>query len=164
MTEKTQVRFIESEETGELIGFVSRPGKKRELKGVYENSRFRKKICVLADNLKGIIQTEILYDVELKAMRNKNGYIVIAAKPAQFEAQMESVIVPKAIYRIEIIFGHKHVHFDPKDGRKDSYRTIDGVVELLSKRVDLLDKEKVIADFKSRARLVLEQMRADGYF
>ncbi len=163
MTEKTQVRFIESKETGELISFVSRPGKKRELKGVYENSRFGKKICVLADNLKGIIQTDILYDVELKAMRNKNGYIVIAAKPAQFKAQLESVVVPKAVYRIEIVFGHKHVHFDPKDGKGYSYRTIDGVVELLNERVDLLNKAEVIVEFKKRAQLVLELMRADGY-
>lgn len=163
MTEKTQVRFVESKETGELISFVSRPGKKRELKGVYENSRFGKKICVLADNLKGIIQTDILYDVELKAMRNKNGYIVIAAKPAQFKAQLESVVVPKAVYRIEIVFGHKHVHFDPKDGKGYSYRTIDGVVELLNERVDLLNKAEVIVEFKKRAQLVLELMRADGY-
>lgn len=163
MTEKTQVRFIESKETGELICFVSRPGKKRELKGVYENSRFGKRICVLADNLKGIIQTDILYDVELKAMRNKNGYIVVAAKPAQFEAKMETVIVPKAVYRIEIVFGHKHVHFDPKDGKSHSYRTVEGVVELLNDRVDLLNKEEVIVMFKKRARLVLDQMRVDGY-
>ncbi|RHH14482.1 hypothetical protein DW228_06695 [Bacteroides fragilis] len=163
MTEKTQIKFVKSKETDELISFVSRLPKTKKLNGVRENSQFGKKICVLAEHLKGIIQTDVLYDVELKAMYNKNGYIVVSATPALFEAQMETIIVPKAVYKVNIVFGYKHVIFDPKDGKSPSYRSIDAIIELLNERVDLKHKEEVITDFKKRAQLILNQMKVDGY-
>ena len=45
--------------TGELIGFVSRHSKTRQLKGVREDSRYGKQICVLAEDLKGTIERPI---------------------------------------------------------------------------------------------------------
>ena len=58
-SEKSQIKFAKSERTGELIGFVSRHSKTRQLKGVREDSRYGKQICVLAEDLKGTIERPI---------------------------------------------------------------------------------------------------------
>ena len=57
--EKSQIKFAKSERTGELIGFVSRHSKTRQLKGVREDSRYGKQICVLAEDLKGTIERPV---------------------------------------------------------------------------------------------------------
>ncbi len=52
MIEKTQLKFVKSEKTNELIGFVSKT-KDNKLKGVREDSMYGKRICILAEELKG---------------------------------------------------------------------------------------------------------------
>lgn len=96
--EKTQIKFAQSESTGELIGFVSRHSKTQKLMGVREDSRFGKKICVLSEELKGAVQPNKLYAVELKAMHNGSGYVVVSATPILFNAQVDTLIIPKSIY------------------------------------------------------------------
>ena len=54
-SEKSQIKFAKSERMGMLIGFVSHHSKTRQLKGVREDSRYGKHICVLAEDLKGAI-------------------------------------------------------------------------------------------------------------
>ena len=61
------------------IGFVSRHSKTRQLKGVREDSRYGKQICVLAEDLKGTIEPNVLYSVELKPMHKAKGYVIVAA-------------------------------------------------------------------------------------
>lgn len=65
-SETSQLKFAKSEHTGELIGFVSRNSVTHKLKGVREDSRYGKQICVLSENLKGKVEPNVLYDVELK--------------------------------------------------------------------------------------------------
>lgn len=94
MTETTQLKFVKSERTGELVGFVSKT-KDNVLKGVREDSIYRKRICLLSEELKGSVLPNILYDVELKPMHHgKNGYVVTAATRVVFSATVESYIVP----------------------------------------------------------------------
>ena len=50
--EKTQIKFAQSESTGELIGFVSRHSKTQKLMGVREDSRFGKKYVSFPKNLR----------------------------------------------------------------------------------------------------------------
>ena len=78
-SEKSQIKFAKSECTGELIGIVSRDSKTRQLKGVREDSRYGKHICVLAEEPKGTIEPNVLYLVELKPMHKAKGYVVVAA-------------------------------------------------------------------------------------
>ena len=44
-----------------------------QLKGVREDSRYGKQICVLAEDLKGTIEPNVLYSVELKPMHKARG-------------------------------------------------------------------------------------------
>ena len=118
-SEKSQLKFAKSERTGELIGFVSRHSKTRKLMGVREDSRFGKQICVLSEDLKGTIEPNILYSVELKPMHNAKGYVVVAATPVLFQAHVETIIVPKTLYQVTVTFGNKD--FLRSQGWKECY-------------------------------------------
>lgn len=160
--EKTQLKLALSEQTGELIGFVSRQPLSNKLKGVREDSPFGKKICVLAKELKGNVKPNKLYSVELKPMRGEVGYVIISATPILFEAQVDIMIDPHRKYCVTIAFGNKTLYFDPKDGKNPSTRTIAGVVKLLRDRDDLAFKNKVIDTFIEKAEQLNRKMNEDG--
>lgn len=162
-SEKSQLKFAKSERTGELIGFVSRHSKTRKLMGVREDSRFGKQICVLSEDLKGTVEPNVLYSVELKPMHKANGYVVVAATPVLFQAQVESVIVPKTLYQVTVTFGNKKIFFDPKDGKSPMSRTIDGVLSILQNRKDIENQETVINDYLSQAHSLIHRMESDGF-
>ena len=162
-SEKSQLKFAKSERTGELIGFVSRHSKTRKLMGVREDSRFGKQICVLSEDLKGTIEPNILYSVELKPMHNAKGYVVVAATPVLFQAHVETIIVPKTLYQVTVTFGNKKIFFDPKDGKSAMSRTIDGVLEILKGRKDIRHQESVINDYLNQAQALVRRMESDGF-
>lgn len=161
--EKTQIKFAVSEQSGEIIGFVSRHAKTNKLKGVREDSKFGKKICVLSEELKGTIVPNTLYLVELKPMRSTNGYVVVSATPMLFRAKIEMIVVSKSIYQVTISFGNKIIYFDPKDGKSPSSRTCEGVINVLLERNDIEDKELVLENFSHQAAILMKCMEADGY-
>lgn len=161
--EKTRIKFAVSPETNEIIGFVTRNSTTRMLRGVDENCDCPKKICVLSEDLKGLIQPRIVYDVELKPMRNGNGFVVISASRRKYPAKFEMKIIPKVVYQIRIIFGHKIIFFDPKDGNSPSSRTVAGVEEALRERKDLAEVEEVITIFRQQASELLDRIEKDGY-
>ena len=51
------------------------------MKGVWEEYAFGKQICILTEDLKGTIEPNVLYSVELKPMHKAKGYVVVAATP-----------------------------------------------------------------------------------
>lgn len=115
--EHSQLKFAKSESTGELIGFVSRHSKTRQLRGVREDSRFGKQICVLSEDLKGTVLPNILYAVDLKPMHKQHGYVVVAATPVLFKVVIETIIVPKTIYQVTVTFGNKKIFSIPRTER-----------------------------------------------
>lgn len=163
MSEKTLLKFAKSERTGELVGFVSKT-KNNKLKGVREDSKYGKRICVLSENLKGCIVPDTLYEVELKPMHGgKNGYVVVCAVQRFFEAVVESVVIPGKTYQVIVRFGGKTVYFDPVNGKTASSRTKEGVLDILNNRRDIANQDEVISDFIDRAAELLERMEQDGY-
>ncbi|WP_288612676.1 hypothetical protein [uncultured Bacteroides sp.] len=160
--ERTQLKFATSARTGEIIGFVSRHSKTKQLRGVREDSPYKKKICVLSEDLKGKVMPNVLYSVELKPMHSGCGFVVIAAKPLLFQASIDTVVVPREIYRITINFGNKTVYFDPLRGRTSSSRTIAGVIALLQRRIDIENLEGIVSGFKAAAADLLQRMSDDG--
>ena len=60
-----------------------------------KSSHISELICVLAEDLKGTIEPNVLYSVELKPMHKAKGYVVVAATPVQFPATVETIIVLK---------------------------------------------------------------------
>ena len=77
--ETVRLKFEVSKETKTLIGFVTRSSATWRLRGVSEKDECPKKICVLAQDLQGLIEPGIVYEVELRPMRKGNGFIVISA-------------------------------------------------------------------------------------
>lgn len=161
--ELSRIKFRRCKETGEIYGLVSRKPNDQLLKGVSEKCPFGKKICVLSEDLKGTIEPGILYDVELREMHNKRGFVVVAATPRLFKAAIETSVKPRSVYRVTITFGHKVIYFDPKHGRTPSSRTIEGVVKVLQERKDIENKDQVIEQFKAAADGLIACMQADGH-
>lgn len=161
---KTKLKFKKSDRTGSWVGFVSVNIKTGYIKGVREDADEQKKVCVVTHELSPMIEENVLYDVQMIPMRNKNaGYIVVVAEPHAFEAKISSTVIKNAAYRVEVRFGNKTVFFDPKDGRNESVRTINGVVKYLEHRKDIRDIVQVIDQFQMAANAVLTAYKADGY-
>lgn len=158
----TKLKFMKSEETGAYIGFVSQNSKTGKIAGVRQDSEYPKKICIVDKNLACQVVPNILYDVSLIPMKDKNGYIAIEITPVSFEAKMETTYVQKAIYKIEIKFGNKTILFDPLDGKKNSTRTLPGVREVLEKRMDIRNIQQVVEDFLEAARTLMKHYEGDG--
>lgn len=160
--EKTQIKFAVSKETGVTIGFVSRSSKTNKLKGVREDSVYGKKIVVLSENLKGKIQPNVLYEVELKEMHNGNGYVAVSAEIIKFPVNIELIAVTRSTYQIRILFGNKTIYFDPVNGRSPSSQTVQGVINVLRNRQDIENPEQVISEFRSKSGELFQIMKMDG--
>lgn len=161
--ERTQLKFAISKESGELVGFVSRHHKSKKLMGVREDSYHGKKICLISEELKGIIKPDKLYAVQLKPMHNRSGYVVISAQLLLFTAQVETIIIPRKTYQVTVSFGNKVIYFDPLCGASPSSRTISRVIRLLRLREDIDNVEGVIDNLILQAQRLTEQMERDGY-
>ena len=162
---KTKLKFVKSDRTGSWVGFVSINTKNGCVKGVREDAKEPKKVCVVTHELADIIEPNVLYDVELVQMKKANaGYIVVKAEPHAFEARISSTVVKNAVYTVEVKFGNKTIIFDPLDGRKESVRTIDGVIGVLQYRKDIKDLLQVIDDFKNAAYNVMAAFEKDGHY
>ena len=61
-----------------------------------KSSHISKHICVLSEDLKGTIEPNVLYSVELKSMHKAKGYVVVAATSVQFPATVEAIKVSNA--------------------------------------------------------------------
>lgn len=161
--ERTRLKFWASEDN-EVIGFVSRNPKTKKMKGVREDSKFKKKVCVLSQDLKGKIETNKLYWVDLIPMNSGNGYVVINADPVKFEATIDSIIIPKSIYKLKCSFGNRTIYFDPLDGKTKSSKTLTGAINALRSKSEIDDMEAVIEKFKKEGFALLQRMQTDGYY
>lgn len=83
---KTKLKFIKSDRTESWVGFVSINTKTGYIKGVREDAKGPKKVCIVTHELEPIIEPNVLYDVQMVPMKNeKAGYIVVAAEPHAFD-------------------------------------------------------------------------------
>lgn len=160
---KTKLKFKRSEKTGTLIGFVTKTHEGK-IKGVRESEDCKKKICVLSKDIRIDIEENVLYDVTLFPMHDKDGYIVSFATPSMFTATIESSVVKGSVYKTIVKFGNKQIIFDPMDGRKNSVRSIKGAIDILRNRKDIANSESVISDFMDEAYSVLKRYEADGFY
>lgn len=160
---KTKLKFIKSDRTGSWVGFVSVNTKNGYVKGVREDASEPKKVCIASHELAPLIEPNVLYDVQLIPMKDaKAGYIVVSAKPHAFEAKITTTVIKNAVYLVEVKFGNKTIKFDPMDGRKESVRTVNGVLDVLRHRKDIKNILQVLDDFSNAANMVLTQFKNDS--
>ena len=160
----TKLKFIKSDQTGAYIAFVSQNTASGRICGVRQDADVPKKICVLDKALMCDTLLNVLYDVTLIPMTEKNGYVAIEVTPVQFKATINTTYVPKTIYEVEVKFGNKTIRFDPLHGTSDSMRTLEGCRGVLEKRVDIEDINEVVSDFVEAATALLHRMKADGLY
>ena len=79
-------------------------------------------------------------------MHKAKGYVVVAATPVPFPATVETIIVPKTLYKVTVSFGNKAVYLDPKDGKSAMSRTPDGVLPVHKERKDIENHEEVVTN------------------
>lgn len=96
-------------------------------------------------------------------MHNGSGYVVVSATPILFNAQVDTLIIPKSIYQVTVTFGLKTIFFDPKDGKSASSRTLAGVINLIRQREDIENPDAVIESLTRQATQLVRRMENDGY-
>ena len=67
---KTKLKFIKSDRTESWVGFVSINTKTGYIKGVREDAKGPKKVCIVTHELEPIIEPNVLYDVQMVPMKN----------------------------------------------------------------------------------------------
>jgi hypothetical protein len=158
---RTKLKFKKSQQTGTYIGFVSKDFKSKKLLGVRQESELPKKIVLVDKKLANTVIENLLYDAAIIPMKEKDGYIAVRICPVAFQATLETIYVPKTIYRIEIKFGGKTIIFDPVDGDRNSIRTVSGVREILEKRMDIANLQQVVDEFNEAASNLMKQYEKD---
>lgn len=160
----TKLKFTKSDKTGAYVGFISQNPKTKRICGVRQDSEFPKKICIVDKKLAPEILLNVLYDVTLIPMKEKDGYIAIAATPVEFKATIETNYIKKVIYQVIVKFGNKTIIFDPKDGKQESRRYLSKCREILEKRVDIKNITQVVDDFVEQATKLLRRYESDGFY
>lgn len=164
----TKLKFVKSEETGALISFVSQNPKTGRICGVRQDSQYPKKVCIIDKLLAGQIFSNVLYDCTLIPMATKSdgtfsGYVVVAAEPTQFKAQVITKYDKNRVYQVEARFGNKTILFDPFTGKKPSVRNLSDCLSVLEKRMDVVNLLQVVEDFKYAANEILMLMESDRF-
>lgn len=157
----TKLKFIKSEQTGSVISFVSQNPKTGRICGVRADSEYPKKICIVDKLLANDILMNVLYDCTLIPMSDRNGYVVIAAEPVQFNATIETTYIKGNIYLVEVKFGNKTLRFDPYNGKKESIRSLSAFRAVLEKRVDVKNIIQVVEDFEKAANKIILLLNTD---
>lgn len=161
----TMLKFELSEKDNQsYIGYASQNTKTGKVNGVRVDSHYPKRVCIVDAKLNYLIIPGVLYRVTLIPMKSKQGYIVIEAEPYQFRATIKTNYIPKTQYQVEVCFGQRKIVFDPLDGRKSCRNSIQGVVEQLSKRFDIMDLQSVISAFEIQANNLRDKFIKDGCY
>lgn len=92
-----------------------------------------------------------------------SGYVVIAADPTQFKAQVLTKYDKNRTYQVEARFGNKVILFDPYSGKKPSVRNLHECLAVLEKRMDVVNLLQVVEDFKNAANEILTLMENDRF-
>jgi hypothetical protein len=160
----TRLKLERDKKTGGLIGFVTKRENSSKIIGVRRNAPGDKKTCIPSTHLRNALAENVLYSVGIvKAMNGAADYIIASAEPYTFTASIASSYVPKAVYKVEIKFGHKNIQFNPMDGKKDSMRTMEGVYRLLKDRQDIANIQEILVEFREAATNLIKLYTNDGF-
>ena len=144
---KARLRFMKSEKTGYIVGFVSQNPVTGIWHGVPEDKPYPKKICVLDRSLVPYILLKKLYDVEMVPMRDKDGFVAKTANPVSYPAKIVCSHIPGMLYHVEAVFGGKRIIFDPSETDDRSVCEMERAIEKLRMRTDVENLEQAVEEF-----------------
>lgn len=157
----TRAKFIYSKERNKMEAYVASEPDTGRIVGVKFDAPVYKRLCIPSLDVTNIV-ANVLYDVTLVPMSSSNGFIVTEATPVQFEATVKTYYTPKIQYVASVSFGYKEIFYDPLYGKQRSTRTIDGIKELLERRIDIKNITSVIEDFTKAAMEIRRKFIEDG--
>lgn len=150
---RTKIKFNRSTKNEEtLVGYVTK-NEKGVFRGCREDDQVKKKIVIPDEFLARGMKEGVLYDCELKPMKNGAGFIAVTANVTLFPAVVDTTVTNNR-FKVEVKFGNKRIVFDPQYGNDPCRKTVNGVLEILNQREDIRDKEQVIDAFLRSANMV----------
>lgn len=160
----TKLKFVKSEKTGKLIGFVTQDPKSGYISGVRENDPRPKKVVLIDKLIVDSVLTEVLYECVLVPMENSKGYIAISCTPVQFTPVIDVTYVPKIIYKVKVQFGNHSLTFDPMNTKNPSRSVFKICRAELEKRMDIKNLQDFLVDFDEAVLGILKRYEADGFY
>ena len=113
---KTKLKFIKSDRTESWVGFVSINTKTGYIKGVREDAKGPKKVCIVTHELEPIIEPNVLYDVQMVPMKNEKeeGLIQMVADFAAVVKQAGEDYSPSIIanYTYDLVKEYNQFYHD----------------------------------------------------
>lgn len=158
----TLLKFTKSEQSDQLVSYVSTNPVTGQIKGVRADSQYPHRIVVCSPAVTSVILPNVLYKVSLVPMVSAKGYICISAEPQQFSAAVRIEYTPKEKYQILVSFGNKTMLYDPFKGKQSSVLTLQGFIETLQRRLDIRNIEMVLAEINIAASDLNKKMKKDG--
>lgn len=150
----TLIKFSYDSNTKTHLAFVTKTGAGKPWKGCRENTKTKKKIVIPSKEIASTVQDNVLYNAELIPMNNDQGFIAVKLDIQKFPATIETTISPTR-FKCELNFGNKTIVYDPQKGRQENRKLLPKVMELVSQRVDIQNKDKVVEDFELACQTVL---------
>lgn len=164
---KTKIRFQKSGKSDRWVGFVSQNTATGMWRGVPEDSRYPKMVCLVPSDLQPSVDPHVLYDVEMAfTERGGNGhFVLVSLEPREYEASIEVECNPTLhIYQACVSFGHKTIVYDPIGGGKQCMRKVSGVMDILNARKDIRNLPEVRRLFLEAAIGMLKSAIRGGYY
>ncbi len=148
---KARLRFMKSEKTGYIVGFVSQNPVTGIWHGVPEDKPYPKKICVLDRSLVPYVLLKKLYDVEMVPMKKKDGFVAKTAEPVLYPASVVCLHIPGMLYHVEAVFGGKRIVFDPSETDDRSVCEMERAIDKLRSRTDVENLEQAVEEFTNES-------------
>ncbi len=150
---KTRIKFFKSEKDGKtLVGYVTE-NENGVYRGCRESSPVKKKVVIPDVCLAQGMVENALYDCTIKPMNSGEGFIAVEASLCQFPAIIDTTVTANR-FKVAVRFGNQEIVYDPQFGREASRNTVEGVLDVLSSRNDIRDKDKVTDAFLRSANMV----------
>lgn len=156
-----KLRFDQSPETGNICAYVRTAQETGLLHGCNPSVKGKKIVLVDKCIVRDIIP-HVMYYCEIVPMREKKGYIAVSAEAVQYNATIEVSCVKHAVYTVAVKWGGKTVTYDPFDGTTPRNRSIGAIIEMLEKRVDIYEPNRIIREFTDAATKIDKFMELDG--
>lgn len=149
----TNLKFAQHSKSGQVVGFISKVGK--NWRGVNENSECKKIIVLLDHELAKKVKTHTVYQCRLIPMTGKFGYVAVSASPMTFNAEVETVMLPRT-FKINIHFGNQTIVYDPNSKDK-RYNSFDSIVQYLISTNQIRNIGEVIDELRKSINITAAQ-------
>ena len=155
-----RLKFSKSTRTNNLVAHI-RNTNNNVVVGSKESSGGTR-VVVAHRSISSEIIPGILYNCKIRPMQNNGGFVAIQATPVEYKCHIDLDYLPRTIYKVIVKWGKEKLVFDPVDGREEWSRDIEKACDKLRRRLDISNKEQIIAEFIKLAKTTFKLIEKDG--